>query len=733
MRLNSAVRACLFAVLVGGLVAAPVVGAVGAVGPATPADGAPTVATEPRSLVAGSELAQVEPAESTNNSTANASATPPQHEKPDRVEGDRDLQALQSWLQGRMNEYVLECTGELNATQEALCAQRNESYPQWVSQYVTLSEQTDTERDDQTAQAYDEVRRTQQRYSNQTRQFEDLRVAYETARENGNETRARELARRLVDLAGELNGTSATLQTTVRAVGNNTSTDVTPVVEELDQQTTAQVAAAEEIRERELTDTRLSVSLNRTRIGFARPVRVRGVLRDETGSAVANQSIRVRVGGQLFSAETDGTGQFSLAYRPVLLSADATNLSVAYVPQDSSVYLGSADSHAVTVEQVTATTTVEADTQTVSYGESVSVTTTVAVDGVPVSDAPLDLRATGFDRNRSTVGDSYELVTGDEGVASVSLVLDSNASIGAQTLAVGGSNDTAVAIPAATTTVTVEPTATDLDVAVEDRNESTVVVAGTLATSRGTPIPNRTVAFVVGNETVGTATTSENGTFESELPSSAFPDTGTVALVTQFESDRGLLEAASATTDIDFGSESSGFPVQAVLLVVGLGVVAGGVGVGWWWRRDTGGESGSGVGGVGERVTAQSATPQSGESAAVRNDDSDSGLEAEESVSSAIEASLDDAASRIDENPESAVVVAYEAVRQSLLADFGYGSALNHTELARRVRSDGETSQADAVDDLVGIYEQVAFAPSGVTNAEASRALDLARELVESA
>ncbi|ELZ82777.1 hypothetical protein C453_16868, partial [Haloferax elongans ATCC BAA-1513] len=654
MRLNSVVRACLFAVLVGGLVASPAVGAVGespsasavgespaegavdavgAVGAATPADGASAVATEPNSLVAGSEVAQVEPTESTNNSTANTSATPPQHEKPDRVEGDRDLQALQSWLQGRMNEYVLECTGELNTTQEALCAQRNESYPQWVSQYVTLSEQTDSERDDQTAQAYDEVRQTQQRYSNQTRQFEDLRVAYETARENGNETRARELARRLAELAGELNDTSAALQTSVRAVGNNTSTDVTPAVEELDQQTAAQVAAAEEIRERELTDTQLSVSLNRTRVGFTRPVRVRGVLRDETGAAVANQSVRVRVGGQLFSTETDGTGQFSLAYRPVLVAADATNLSVAFVPEDSSVYLGSAESHAVTVEQVTATTTVETDAQTISYGKSVAVTTTVAVDGSPVSDAPIDLRATGFDPNRSTMGDrdemvtgdSYEMVTGAEGMASVSLVLDSNASVGDQTLAVAGSNDTAVAIPAATTTVTVEPTATDLDVAVEDRNESTVVVAGTLATSGGTPISNRTVAFVVANETVGTATTDENGTFESELPSSAFPDTGTVALVTQFESDRGLLEATSVTTDIDFGSESSGFPVQVVLLVVGLGVVAGGVGVGWWWRRDAAGERGRGVGSAGESVTAQPATQLSGETAAVSSDESNSG------------------------------------------------------------------------------------------------------------
>ncbi|KAB1198226.1 MULTISPECIES: DUF4129 domain-containing protein [Haloferax] len=610
-----------------------------------------------------------------------------------------------------MNEYILECTGDLNATEAALCAQRNESYPEWVSQYATLSEQSGSEADAETAEAYEEVRDQQQTYTKQQQEFERLREAYETARENGNETRARELARELTELSTSINNTSRSLESNVQDIGDNTNSSVTSVVTQVNQTTSQQVATAAEIRERELTGTSMSVTLNRTQVGFTSPARVSGTLHDENGSAVANQTIRLRVGQQVLQSQTNSSGNFEVTYRPVRIPVDTQNLTVRYLPDTGSLYLGSADSAEISIQQVSASTSLETDPDSVTYGENISVTVTATVDGQAVSGLAADIQATELTSNVS--------VTNESGKASTRLALLPNASVGETTIRVSENETSAVAVESAETRIEVVPAETNLSLSVIDRNESAVVVSGHLETATAMPISNRTVVILVENETAQTAETDANGSFVAVLPSSVFPETGQVALTAKFKPISETLTKSQAQSSLDLGTPESGLPIQSILIILGVGAVASGLGVGWWRYR----------GGSSDEVN-QPIVDDDGASDHEKPGLADDSADTSNTKVAAVE-SLASAESRLETNPDSVAVVAYNVVREALGSHHGYEPSVTHGEFARRVASDVDEETAASVTELVSIYEQVAFSPADIDEQQASRALNLARTIVE--
>ncbi|MDS0295316.1 hypothetical protein [Halogeometricum luteum] len=515
---------------------------------------------------------QTTPTTATNNTSV-------RHANPEEAEAENTEDALRAQLTARLADRlegssVQLSEGQYNRAKGLL----GEKYVDTLGKYADVADESGEE---ETAEDFERAGETQRNLSDSLAEYRETEEAYREAKSNGNEAEARRLARELVRLDDDIDRQSTELDETYTQLGNQTGVDFSGAqdriraVQQNVSDSTAQVRAAE------LSATTLTAQADGETASFVDPLRIEGRLRAADNSPIADRSITLRVGERLYAAETDDEGRFELDYRPAGLAVDASRVTVRYLPQTSSVYIGSNASVPIAVEQVEGTLDFESVPDTAAFNDSVAVSGRVVVDGRPVSN--LSVNTTLGER---PIGST---VTDADGRFATNGTLPVDVPAGEQRLRVTSGTDSAVVVDA-TEPVTVTATPTNLTLALTP-DDGTIVASGRL-TADGAGVADRRISVSVDGETVTEATTTESGQYRARFDDRLMHQNATVTA--RFDGSGTNLESATAVVNRGGnGAGGAGNPVFGL----GVGGVASGVpGIG-------GGDgSGSGNGVVGGLV-----------------------------------------------------------------------------------------------------------------------------------
>lgn len=423
------------------------------------------------------------------------------HEDPAAVEPVRTAPALRAALLGRMSGTLNESVRRLDLRDYDRAARLlDERYAANLSRYRTVAADLDEE---ETAALYEDLGATQRTVIEDAREAERLGRQYAAAERNGSDARARRLARRLIDRSRAVSANTTRLVRTYERAENRSGVDYAAEIGRLESFQTRVANASARVRAREFDSTALAVETNRTTASFTDPVRVSGRLTAGNATGVTNRTVDLRVGARTYTVETNATGAFALAYRPVLAPVNASTLTVRYLPRERTLYLPTNATTPLRVRQTNATLTGVRATTPVAFEDRLRVRGAVVVDGRRVAGVPLrisvdetrlattDLRSNGTFRARATV---------PAGVPS-----------GTRRLAVRGPPGRAVRVDGVRSLAVAE-TPTTLSGSVARRNASRAVVTGRLATADGRALGNRTLRVRIGRRE-RTVETGANGSY----------------------------------------------------------------------------------------------------------------------------------------------------------------------------------------------------------------------------
>lgn len=633
------------------------------------------------------------------------------HRNPTAYDGDPEAAEIDRWLAEEMASGLEVSAGELSErdydhAREVMGGEFDER----LSQYVEITDADDLE----AADVFEAVGDDQQALIATLESYDETATEYMEARDDGDDERARELARELEDLAETVDEFEDELQENYEAIDDMTEEDLSESREDLSEIDELVQDGQAEVREEEFVETALEVDLDSENVSALDPLTGSGELRTEDDSTVDDESIQLLVESDVedddgadvdpenrtVDAEIDEDGTVEFAYRPTDLPLGTEVLTLEYVPDDESVYLGSETTANVSVEQVESTVSDLEATDEVSYGDNISVEGTVAAGDEPVSDVPLSVTLEGESLGTVTATNgSFEgefpvprTITDGEGTMTAAVPFENRTLAGSST----------------TTEVTVRETDTALSVAADFHENDTVSVDGTFETGDGGPVGNESVLLQIGETPLGSATTDVDGEFDRTMLVPPEAEDGAPLIAAYDGSGSNLADArGEATGDLEGTSawenvRSSPWTWLVAVAAVGLLLAAG-----WWYRQPP---SAPAAPGSQLRTTSR--------------DRSSSSLPTESFLSHA-ERLLSEG------HPEEAVQASYAAVRRTL--DTDEGSGRTHWEFYRQYRRDGrlEGDQRRLLRDVVEGYERTTFATTDVYRPEAEWILACARQLCD--
>ncbi|ELY93038.1 hypothetical protein C482_20226 [Natrialba chahannaoensis JCM 10990] len=640
------------------------------------------------------------------------------HQNPDTYsedDGDDELdQWLSSWLTGQLEESAIEISeGQYETANEYI----DDEFEDRLGQYVAVAGETDGDE----SEAYEEAQQDQQNLSDSVAEYEETQDKYEAAREDGDDERARELARELGELSEEIGDLSQSIQSHYDVIAEATGTDLTTAIAAVEATNQSIQTDQEQIREAEFDETTIRITaVESTTVSFTTPLTATGEIETADGTPVADEPIRLNVGNQLLETETDDSGEFEFDYRPISIPAGETDLTVNYLPDSGSPYFGSETSIGIDVEQVEPTLTITSvDPETVAYNDTLGLEAELRAGEQEIDDVPLTV----------TLGEQ------DLGVASLNaddLVFDGAGTVPAAVPS--GEQNLTVSLPfearalesvTSETTITVTETETELSVAATQSktNEDELNVTGDF-TAAGSGVEGQSIQIAIDGTSFETVTTEGSGEFETTI---AVPEdaTGELEVTAVYSGDGTNLASAEATTAVSLPSASSS---SSWLWLAGGGVLfVGIIGVGgglYWYRSQQPAESPPSHR-RDESPDIEEPTPSVDSEPAA------------ESGSSLVQPLFSEATDRLDEgDTEGAVQTCYAAVRQSLESELDSAQATGYTywEFYRLFESETDTSAiTDSLRTVTQGYEQATFDVSGVSKHEAETILEHARNLCQKA
>ncbi|WP_247730664.1 hypothetical protein [Halovivax limisalsi] len=622
------------------------------------------------------------------------------HRHPDEYAREADGGAFSSWLEGELASRLGRSSVHLSEGDYDLAREFvDEEYEQLLSDYVEVA---DEEARDERA---DDVERASEEHRALIDALERYNATHDTYREtlDGNETRARGIARELEGLAVEINQSTAELVATYESIRNESEVNLTATIESIRTANADVQETQAAVRDRVFVGTILSVRAADDTASFRDPLSMTGSLETIEGAPVANERIRLAVGERTQNVTTDETGAFSLTYRPVSVPADADAIRVAYVPERTAPYLESEATANVSIDPVDADLDLSATPDRAAFGDRIEPRGLVSVDGVAVPGLALDVVADG--ERLGTVE------TDETGTLNGSVELSAAVEDGDRTLRVEPTGAAGAVGVDAESTLTVTETATTLSLAAERAGPRTLRVAGTLAAD-GTAVEGRTIDVRVDGTTAATVETDENGTFAGTVEHRANGD-GTVTVEAAFDGAGSNLAGTSegATVAVAAGASDGGLLDSPVVLagIALLLLLLAGAGV-WYWRA------------------RRTATDETGTESGSTDEQTTDSIPAATPGAPAGDALLADAESALSAGrAATAVERAYAAARSALGARIDDPSGLTHWEFFEHYRERGE-----GVDDLRTVtegYERATFAPVPTDEATAEAVLERARRL----
>lgn len=525
----------------------------------------PTVAATPSS--ADTDGLTVQPSGLFQQS-APANNTTVKHENPDETNEDGDLSGVRGYLAQQLANRLTQSAVEIDQGQyEQSKSLLGDEFAEQYGKYVDVAGDTE---DTGAAEQLNETRTSQQEFATTTQEFQETYEEYQRAKENGNEQRARELARELNELEDRSNRTAKQLDQSYAGLSNQTGANTSSARQSIEDVQTNVSNIEAEVVEAELTQTSLVLQTETRAVSFQNPLNIEGRLMTTNGSALANEEITLATGAQTLKTTTAADGSFSITYRPITLPTNTSSISVRYVPESTSIYTGSNSSLPVSVTQSTGRiqfTTVPSQS---AFGDQVDLSGRVAVESTRVPNAPVRVELGG-----TSLG---VVQTNDAGEFSLQTPLPAGVSVGDQPLTADiAVPNRAVAAQSRNESVEINLTNTTLSInATQRESDQQVAVSGHLETSDGQPIRSQPVALRVNGTSLTTVRTGPNGEFQRaiSIPQQAIGDaTGGLALSARFSGAGTNLQPASARTRI--GVRGAGSQSGPAIGVPGIGSQSG--------------------------------------------------------------------------------------------------------------------------------------------------------------
>ena len=675
-----------------------------------------------------------------------------QHRNPEDVDASGDLGMVQAWLEGRMGTVLVDCTEGLAVGSYDVCDRLDGEYPEWAGKYVDLAEETDETEDDDTGPAFQDSRDRLDSLSEDVREFRTTYRDYREARRQGNQTRTRQLARELVEIAEEIDETTTPLVEDYRRISNTTTVDLQPQVEQLGAVNENVSTVAEQVESREFAPTTLIVSLQSATFSYRQPLQVSGQLRAD-GESLAGGQIVLEAGEDQVRTTTDESGTFTLSYRPTDLPLSVDSVTVRYVPDPESAYRSSTASRDVEVRQVTPSITVGTELAEARFDEQVTADGRLTVDGEPVDGVPIVIVADGHRVGRQQ--------SDSTGRYTVPFRVPATIPAGTRTVvAPVPFEDRALAGVNATADLVIEPTPTSLSVVASESEPGRLSVQGELATADGTPVDGQPIQLQIdGSEAKTVQTTDGEFGTTTALSGESGDDDGNVTVVVTaiFTGEGTNLEASRASTEITVspppdGTQGSiggavgtirdrGRELVQSLDGTGLGAIL--AALTWWQWLLVGMVVLAVIAGtyvfrerlanaIGGSAGGRQPTDDSGDTDAKTAFTSPDGSEGEGAAQPADIRPLDASRRQLDAGEgDAAVVSAYASVRSGLQDTTGDGRALTHWEFLEICRENGLTDEdVLALEQVTEAYEEAAFAPDPIESERAAGALDAAERLM---
>ncbi|MFC6716037.1 hypothetical protein ACFQGT_17730 [Natrialbaceae archaeon GCM10025810] len=657
----------------------------------------------------------VQESDGANDTDAEPDDDPVRHRNPDDYDEDGDLEGVEAWLNERLTTQLQEGAIQLEEGEYDLAREYvGEEYRDRLRQYVEVTGDTDGESD---AEAFNRTGERQAELTEAVADYRETKAEYERAREAGDEDRARDLARDLEDRADEIEALGGSVDDGYEEIETETGADLSDSRDSIDTVTAGVQTDQAEVREREFTETELTLVPESTVISFVEPLvasgEVHAVEEDGDGAPLANEELTLAIGNHTERVETNDAGEFTLTYRPTDDPLSTEELTVEYVPDDGSTYLGDETTVDVSLEQAEPDITLD-DAETsdeVGYGDDAAVAGELAVDETPVTNATLDVTLEGERIGTVAVEDGAFSGTADVPAS----VPEGEGELGVELPEEGR----ALAPTADTTSVTIRETESALSLDATALDEREVVVSGTLEASResdGEGIEGEPVQIRIGGTDVATLTTDEDGAYEDTVTVPESIEGDEVSVVATYkgrDSNLASAEAESAVAIADAGGLAA-VPSQAWLGGAFLATIAA-AGVVWWYRRRN------------ERIDPSPAEPGSVTTEGTSPDTPEATASPD-----AVDALLEHASEHLSSGrPDEAVQTGYAAVRRALTVrlDERIG-ALTHWEFYRRVRAVDESAAA-ALHDVTRGYEHATFDRDSLTTDEASGLLERARRICD--
>ncbi|ELZ44586.1 hypothetical protein C464_13190 [Halorubrum coriense DSM 10284] len=650
------------------------------------------------------------PAPEPLNSTA--TNTTPSHQNPTEVTESGDSRQVGIYLArqlgSRLNASALATSNEDYEQGRALIG---DEYDVLLEQYAAVADETELA---EAAEQFNLTREQQLEIIASAEQLNQTAAAYQAAVENGNEEQARALARNIVQNASELNQSTTTLTQQYNALETQTNLDFAAAQDALNTSQQRLARAAGAVASREFTNTNLTVRPARSNLSATEQTTVSGQLTAANGTAITNATIRVGVGADTITTQTDANGMYTAAYQPLVVAPNASTLTATYTPAPASPYLSSTAIANVAIRGQPATSiTVTNATTRAGFTDPVHVagyvTTTAGEARLPAG-VPVTLQIAGAQlaRTETTANGSFTLHT----------PLPEQVSAGERELRVGLAADQFILESSTTTipfSVTSTPTVLTVELDQTEADDQNVSIAGTLTTEGGEPLADRSVQLQFADTPVATVETDATGAYRTTLDRATIPEEART-LTVQFAPTGSSLEASTAEQTLPvssmspFGRSTLVGGAVTLLVISGLTLV--------WWRN------GTVWGQLWSRVTGGNSSAQP---AATPREGSSTGAPAA-AVASASDSTSSDfierARTTLDAgNPDAAVRFAYAAFRARATppdADLPE----THWEVYDRWEA-LDRSDSSQVYQLTTAYEQAMFAPESVSTETARTVVEM--------
>jgi plastocyanin/uncharacterized membrane-anchored protein YhcB (DUF1043 family) len=640
-----------------------------------------------------------------------AVADHPEHEHPDDVDGNDDLESVERWLGNRMGEMHVDCAEGIGVGSFDACENLDEEYKEMLERYATV--ENDLQSETETAEQFNETRKQQQEYAALREEFEDTYEDYQTARAAGDDAEARELARELQQLAIRIEALGGDLEVNFVELDDRIAADFTAASRTINESTAETRRIILEVEAESFEATEINATIGNT-VSFAEPAPVSGRVTTTNGTGIGGAEVVLTDGAQSFTTTTTANGSYELLYRPTRTRVGTTNLTVQYRPAAADLYLGTETTGRINVRSTDSELRIQTNTYRVAFDRQLVITGSVqAADRpTPAVDITVSAETGQLETTRTESDGSFRAVT------RIPVTLET----GPQTIEVQASEASrAIEVSRGSIDLTVVETATELNVT-GTVTDGTIDVSGQLTADGPADVGRRPISVQIGEETYETRTDPDGSyRISNAVAPESFPVTATA---TYDEAGTNLDSSRAETTIADDSNDTTTTPTlrsivsgllsslrNSTSFVVGIGVAIVILVMAMIVRRR-------------RRQHAANSTDADPEQPA----SADSGVEDPTGTTAAsVESLLETAREKLQTDPQATVYASYAAVRTL----FDTSPEQTHWELYNQQQARGDDRPDEAFYTLTELFERAAFAAEHVDTTQAESALQAAERYLD--